>query len=256
MSRDSMKKPKFFTALDPDQSREADIPPYWILVLNCKFGRQMGEKPRWERPRLQRKGGWAEVDRLPDPVTSLASSRISARSKRSVMTPMLAARHSADMPGPRPGMARSVCVSFIPCSGLQALDWYAAGVLRGLIQIKATAGAHRLNKLMIKRTAIRLGVAAGLPLLLAPAIGSAADLAAGESLADKWCAQCHAVRGNRSSSNPAAPTFSELAVEPSITEYSLRALLRSSHETMPQITFTPDQMDDIVGYILSLKSRN
>jgi mono/diheme cytochrome c family protein len=109
---------------------------------------------------------------------------------------------------------------------------------------------------MIKRTAICLSLATGLPLLMAPAIGSAADLVAGESLASKWCAQCHAVRGNRPSSNPAAPTFLELAAEPSITEYSLRALLRSPHETMPQIKLTPDQMDDIVGYILSLKPRH
>jgi hypothetical protein len=42
---------------------------------------------------------------------------------------------------------------------------------------------------------------------------------------------------------------------PSITEYSLRALLRSPHETMPHITFTPDQMDDIIEYILALKPR-
>jgi hypothetical protein len=51
----------------------------------------------------------------------------------------------------------------------------------------------------------------------------------------------------------AAPTFSELAAEPSITEYSFRVLLRSPHETMPQITFKPDQMDDIAGYIVSLR---
>ena len=50
-----------------------------------------------------------------------------------------------------------------------------------------------------------------------------------------------------------APTFPELAAEPSITAYSLRALLRAPHETMPQITFTPDEMEDIVGYIISLK---
>jgi hypothetical protein len=29
--------------------------------------------------------------------------------------------------------------------------------------------------------------------------------------------------------------------------------LRSPHETMPQITFTREQMDDIVDYIMSLK---
>jgi hypothetical protein len=47
-----------------------------------------------------------------------------------------------------------------------------------------------------------------------------------------------------------------LASEPSITEYSLRALLQSPHETMPHIKFTPDQLDDIIGYILSFKSRH
>lgn len=109
---------------------------------------------------------------------------------------------------------------------------------------------------MIIRTAICLGLATGLPLLLAPAIGVTADLVAGELLADKWCAQCHGVRPNRLGPNLSAPTFSELAAEPSITEYSLRALLTSPHETMPQITFTPDEMDDIVGYILSLKPRH
>jgi mono/diheme cytochrome c family protein len=107
-----------------------------------------------------------------------------------------------------------------------------------------------------KRIAIRLSLAAALPLMLAPAIGSAADLAAGESLAEKWCSQCHGVRPDRLGPNLSAPTFSELAAEASITEDSLRALLRSSHETMPQITLTPDEMDDIVGYILSLKSRH
>ena len=91
--------------------------------------------------------------------------------------------------------------------------------------------------------------------MLAPAAGNSADLVAGELLADKWCTQCHGVRADRPSLNPSAPTFPELAAEPSVTEYSLRALLRSPHETMPQITFTSDQLDDIVGYILSLKPR-
>ncbi|HMD66994.1 MAG TPA: hypothetical protein VKG22_10155 [Stellaceae bacterium] len=47
-----------------------------------------------------------------------------------------------------------------------------------------------------------------------------------------------------------------MAAQPSIAEYSLRALLRSPHETMPHISFTPDKMDDIVGYITSLKPRD
>jgi mono/diheme cytochrome c family protein len=137
-----------------------------------------------------------------------------------------------------------------------ALNDYLHGMSSGLIQIKAAARASQLNILMTKRTAICLGLSAGLPLVLMPAVGSPADLAVGKLLADKWCAQCHGTRAGRLGPNPDAPTFSELAAEPSITEYSLRALLRSPHETMPQITPTPDEMDDIVGYILSLKPRH
>jgi mono/diheme cytochrome c family protein len=91
--------------------------------------------------------------------------------------------------------------------------------------------------------------------ILAAAFGASADPIAGANPADKWCAECHATRAGRLSPNPAAPTFPQLAAEPSITEYSLRALLRSPHETMPHITFTPDQLDDIIDYIMSLKAR-
>jgi mono/diheme cytochrome c family protein len=83
--------------------------------------------------------------------------------------------------------------------------------------------------------------------------GASADPAAGKSLAQKWCAECHSIGGDQLSPNLAAPTFAELAAEPSITEYTLRAFLRTPHETMPNIKFTPEQMDDIVGYIISLK---
>ena len=106
---------------------------------------------------------------------------------------------------------------------------------------------------MNKRTAVRASLAVVLSMKLAPAASSAADIAAGELLAEKWCAECHSTRPERLSRNLAAPTFPELAAEPSITQYSLRAFLRSPHETMPQITFTREQMDDIVDYIMSLK---
>ena len=109
---------------------------------------------------------------------------------------------------------------------------------------------------MSKRRDRRVSLAVAFSIVLAPAASSAADLAAGGLLADKWCAQCHGVRGNQWSPNGSAPTFPELAAEPSITEYSLRALLQSPHETMPHTKFTPDQLDDIVGYIISLKARH
>src|ERR1700740_1065048 len=109
---------------------------------------------------------------------------------------------------------------------------------------------------MSKRTAIYVGLAAILLTALAPGSRVSADPVAGPILADKCCVECHGIRADRLSPNLAAPTFPKLAAEPSITEYSLRALLRSPHETMPHITFTPDQMDDIVAYIMSLKPPN
>ncbi len=106
---------------------------------------------------------------------------------------------------------------------------------------------------MSKQTDICVSLAAALSTVLAGPTGVSADPMAGENLAGKWCVECHGIRADRLSPNLAAPTFPELAAEPSITEYSLRALLRSPHETMPHITFTPEQTDDIIDYIMSLK---
>ena len=108
---------------------------------------------------------------------------------------------------------------------------------------------------MSQRTAICVGLAAALTIVSSTLTDASADTIAGQNLAGKWCVECHGIRADRLSPNLAAPTFPGLAAEPSITEYSLRALLRSPHETMPHITFTPDQMDDLVDYIMSLKPR-
>jgi mono/diheme cytochrome c family protein len=107
---------------------------------------------------------------------------------------------------------------------------------------------------MRRRSDLSISLGLALPIVLSSVEGYPADLAAGWSLVEKWCTECHGVRTGQLGPNAKAPTFQELAAEPSITEYSLRALLRSPHETMPQITFTPDQLDDVVGYIMSLKS--
>ncbi len=77
----------------------------------------------------------------------------------------------------------------------------------------------------------------------------------GEALSESWCSQCHAVKPNQSSANPAAPRFSDLAAEPSITEYSLRAFLNTPHLTMPNFMIKSDDIDDLASYILSLKPR-
>jgi mono/diheme cytochrome c family protein len=107
-----------------------------------------------------------------------------------------------------------------------------------------------------RRTTIRGSLAIALSIMLTPAASRSADLVAGEAIADQWCGKCHGVRADSLSPNLAAPPFRKLAAEASITEYSLRALLQSPHETMPHIKFTPDQLDDIVSYIMSLNPRH
>jgi mono/diheme cytochrome c family protein len=82
-----------------------------------------------------------------------------------------------------------------------------------------------------------------------------ADPLAGKRLSERWCAACHAIAPNQSSANPKAPAFSELAAEPSITEYSLRAFLRTPHSTMPNFLLKPDDADDVISYIMSIKPR-
>lgn len=86
------------------------------------------------------------------------------------------------------------------------------------------------------------------------AAGDTVDASAGRALAERWCSGCHDVRpAGRLSPNRFAPTFSELAALPGFSEMSVRVMLRSEHLTMPQIKFTAEQMDDIVGYLISLK---
>ena len=50
---------------------------------------------------------------------------------------------------------------------------------------------------MEQTNSIRVGFAMAFFVMLAPAPSSAADLAAGELLADKWCGECHGIRRGR-----------------------------------------------------------
>src|SRR6478735_490458 len=74
----------------------------------------------------------------------------------------------------------------------------------------------------------------------------------GRILAQQWCAQCHGVPPNELSADANAPSFSAIAQEPSATEYALRVFLRTPHPTMPNFVLKPDNVDDLVSYIVSL----
>ena len=79
----------------------------------------------------------------------------------------------------------------------------------------------------------------------------------GAELASDTCAGCHGVRDRQLlSPNPSSPTFYEVAKSPGMTAAALTVTLTTPHAGMPMFMFTPEQRQDIIGYILSLKADN
>lgn len=74
----------------------------------------------------------------------------------------------------------------------------------------------------------------------------------GEALVGAWCLPCHSV--GRPGAVPSRDLdFAAIARMPSTTEMSLRAFLQSSHREMPNVILQPQDRDDIITYILSLR---
>jgi cytochrome c len=83
------------------------------------------------------------------------------------------------------------------------------------------------------------------------------DRAQGRNLARQVCAECHAVGASPGvSPNPNAPPFELIANLPGMTSIALTAALRTSHREMPNVILKPDELSNIIAYILSLKLAN
>jgi mono/diheme cytochrome c family protein len=106
---------------------------------------------------------------------------------------------------------------------------------------------------MIKRRTICSLVASVALVAFSASWPAQADARKGRALAEQWCSECHAIAPNDPTGNPAAPDFADIAKEPSATAYALRVFLRVPHATMPNFILDPDDIDDIVEYMLRLK---
>lgn len=107
---------------------------------------------------------------------------------------------------------------------------------------------------------MRSAFVASLALLLLVAVGADArlrlDLDLGHAIARAWCASCHAVEaGQRVGPFSGIPSFTEIAARPSTTAASLRASLATSHRDMPDVKLKPEEIDEVVDYILRLKDK-
>ncbi len=80
------------------------------------------------------------------------------------------------------------------------------------------------------------------------------DPEAGGKLAREVCVVCHIVSEDQlDDPGVGAPTFFEVVAHPSVTALSLRVFLRTPHSRMPNLMLTPDETDDIISYLLTLR---
>ena len=107
------------------------------------------------------------------------------------------------------------------------------------------------------RSDLRLVTIASALLMSLASAAAAAEMntAAGHQLAKDWCAACHVVeKGQADTMSTAAPTFFDIAANPATTEMSLRAFFATPHEQMPNFQLTNEQTDNVIAYILSLRT--
>ena len=81
-----------------------------------------------------------------------------------------------------------------------------------------------------------------------------ADVRRGLSYARKVCAACHNISGSSAPSpNSKAPSFKYVANLPGASLAALTVWSRTPHSSMPNLIVEPNDMDDVIAYILSLK---
>jgi mono/diheme cytochrome c family protein len=97
-------------------------------------------------------------------------------------------------------------------------------------------------------------LAAVLTIVALPAFPQDASVAAGHDLARRVCVACHLVDGARPSRPliAGAPAFRDIANTPGMTTTAPHVFLTTSHRKMPNLILKPEEMKDVIAYILSL----
>ncbi|MBO0742819.1 MAG: cytochrome c [Hyphomicrobiaceae bacterium] len=80
-----------------------------------------------------------------------------------------------------------------------------------------------------------------------------ADVAKGRELARMWCASCHIIANNPTGPVPQGPPSFQAIADSGMAPDQLRAFLSHPHGAMPNLTLTRSEIDDLIGYITSLR---
>ena len=97
-----------------------------------------------------------------------------------------------------------------------------------------------------------LAVLVSQALAAATARPTCADATRGSQLAQQWCASCHVTGGSPAGSlQQGPPSFYTIAG--ARTPDQLRAFLSHPHGAMPDLSLTRQEIDNLVGYIETLR---
>ena len=92
-----------------------------------------------------------------------------------------------------------------------------------------------------------------LVLALVAAHAVRADVQKGSQLAQQWCANCHVIASNSAGAVPQGPPSFPSIAHSGMTADQLRAFLSHPHGAMPDLALTRAEIDDLIGYIETLR---
>jgi mono/diheme cytochrome c family protein len=83
------------------------------------------------------------------------------------------------------------------------------------------------------------------------------NIAAGRQIAERLCAQCHAIGVDGKSAHPDAPPFREIAAKGNVEnlEEALGEGIVVGHPDMPQFEFKPQDVGALIAYLKSLSGK-
>lgn len=109
----------------------------------------------------------------------------------------------------------------------------------------------------MEQARVAVMVAAALTAIALTANAQDGDVAAGRTFAHEACNSCHVVEPTNRSPRilVIGPDFQDIANTKGMTATALRVFLTTSHPKMPNLILAPEQITDVIAYILSLRER-
>lgn len=95
----------------------------------------------------------------------------------------------------------------------------------------------------------RLFCVALLASVLSTSVARAADVNAGQQLAERWCASCHVVSPTQRQGTPDVAPFSAVARIPSFDAHKLAFFLLAPHPRMPDMSLSRQAAEDLAAFI-------